>query len=85
MAAFHEGTPIARWMVFVRENPSSKWMMTGGSLVYGNLQMAGLKWETDDKSWHSHGRLGMNGVNVGLKESFCWPQMAEAIKLPPHS
>ena len=25
------GVPLYRWMVFVRENPNLKWMMTGGT------------------------------------------------------
>jgi len=28
------GTPIAGW--FIRENPSIKWMRTGGTPIYGN-------------------------------------------------
>ena len=33
------GVPQARWMVFVRENSKLKWMMTGGTLIAGNLQI----------------------------------------------
>ena len=31
------GTPKNRWMVFERENPIYKWMMTGG--IYGGLMI----------------------------------------------
>ena len=31
------GTPT--WMVFVRENPNEKWMMTGGTPISGNLHI----------------------------------------------
>ena len=27
---------IPKWLVFVRENPTKKWMMTGGTPIYGN-------------------------------------------------
>ena len=39
MGRFHSGgSPIARWMVFVRENLSYKWIRTGNT-PSGNLQM----------------------------------------------
>ena len=39
MERFHSGgSPIARWMVFVRENLSYKWIRTGNT-PSGNLQM----------------------------------------------
>ena len=33
-----------RWMVYVMENPIYKWMMNGGSPVSGNLQIASLRY-----------------------------------------
>ena len=30
------GVPQKRWMVFVGEDPMNKWMMTGGTPIYGN-------------------------------------------------
>ena len=35
----NEGYPNS-WMVFVMENPNLKWMMTGGTPVLGNPNMA---------------------------------------------
>ena len=29
----------SKWMVFVREKPSLKWMMTGGTPIYGNIHI----------------------------------------------
>ena len=30
------GLPLCRWMVFLRENPNLKWMVTRGIPIYGN-------------------------------------------------
>ena len=32
--ARHGGSPIARWLVYFMENPSLKWMMTGGNAYF---------------------------------------------------
>ena len=40
---FHMGLSINRgtqkWLVFVRDNPNLKWMITGGSPISGNLHV----------------------------------------------
>lgn len=40
--ARHVATPIARWMVFIVENPHLKWMITGGSPILGNPNMPSM-------------------------------------------
>ena len=38
----HGGTPIARWMRFLKgQNPNRKWMRTAGTHILGNLHMDG--------------------------------------------
>ena len=65
---FHRRYPHS-WMVFVRENPIQKWMMTGGSPISGNLQMVfffGI-------SWWSMGNLhSMKFPSSGLSASMEW-------------
>ena len=39
------GAPQARWMAYFMEN-LFKWMVTGGTPIYGNPQMGAQFWET---------------------------------------
>ena len=49
----HGGTAIAGW--FLGKTPNLKWMMTGGSPIYGNLQM-GIPRDLETKvGSHTHG------------------------------
>ena len=38
------------WMVFVRENPSYKWRMTGGAPILGNLHVCICAYVGDGRS-----------------------------------
>ena len=37
------GVPLYHWMVFVREDPIHKWMMTVGTPILGNLHIVRLR------------------------------------------
>ena len=50
-----KATPIARWLVFVREHPNEKWRMTGGTPHdLGNLHFNAWDW-SDQAVFESSG------------------------------
>ena len=59
----HGGAPTAGW--FIRENPISKWMMTGGTPIYGNHQVTAF--QALVAAGAAHCRSASNGLGPGAR------------------
>ena len=59
----HGDTPIAGW--FIRENPNLKWMMTRGTLNYGNSHLTSNNRDSTGQDGPS-GNFSENAMGDGL-------------------